>query len=104
MATLVKLSDGSTNTRNLLSDTSLRFAIRPPQRRYRWTDKEVVQLWDDIKRAHESNRASYFLGTLLLVPLSDDIGLSVIDGQQRITTLSILLAVLRDRCQALLNI
>ena len=49
--------------------------------------------------AHLEQRESYFLGTLLLEPLSDSC-VSVLDGQQRITTLSLLLAVLRDQCKS----
>ena len=55
-------------------------------------------MWADIIAAHTHNRDAYFLGTLLLVAL-ESAKVSVIDGQQRITTLSILLAILRDHCR-----
>ena len=100
MPTLVKISDGAISTNSLLSETNdLLFEIRPPQRRFKWRNQQIDQLWQDIRTAHETSRGSYFLGTLLLVELDDDRRVSVIDGQQRITTLSILLAVLRDHCQ-----
>ena len=73
------------------------FEIHPPQRRFRWEKDQVKQLWDDIRNAHTKGRASYFLGTLLLARIDEE-SVSVIDGQQRITTLSLLLAVLRDLC------
>lgn len=57
-----------------------------------------MQLWEDIRNAHVSMRDSYFLGTLLLAPTEHGTQ-SVIDGQQRLTTLSLLLAVLRDCCR-----
>ena len=42
---------------------------------------------------------TYFLGTLLVVPLDEGVKkVSIIDGQQRITTVSLLLATLRDHC------
>ena len=98
MPVLVKISDGAISTDNLLSENSgLLFEIRPPQRRFKWRNQHVKQLWDDIRKAHIDNRDSYFLGTLLLAPMEHG-KLSVIDGQQRLTTLSLLLAVLRDRC------
>ena len=76
------------------------FEIHPPQRRFKWKNQQVEDLWKDILNAHKNNCESYFLGrgTLLLVPLSDG-RVSVIDGQQRLATISILLAVLRDHCK-----
>lgn len=89
------------STRRLFDKTGQKlFEIHPPQRRFKWKKKQVVQLWEDILAAHDNNRKSYYLGTLLLVPLdADRVKVSVIDGQQRITTLSILVGVLRDRCK-----
>ena len=74
------------------------FVIRPPQRRFKWRNKQIGQLLDDIVAAREAGRDSYYLGTLLLAPLDDGRRLSIIDGQQRLTTISMLLAVLRDNC------
>ena len=88
------------------------------QRRFDWGPDEAIQLLDDILRAaaidtaeddRDSADPDYFLGTLLLLtnpgnPLpgsrGDDagglIGYEIIDGQQRLTTLTVLFAVLRD--------
>ena len=99
MPTIVKISDGAIPPSKLFSDNKLLFVIRPPQRRFKWKNQQIDQLWNDILNAYRANRDSYFLGTLLLAPLGDG-RVSVIDGQQRITTLSILLAVLRDHCRA----
>ena len=100
MPTLVKISDGAIPTKKLFSvSEDLLFEIHSPQRRFKWERQQIDQLWQDIIGAHESNRDSYFLGTLLLVRLDKNRRVSVIDGQQRITTLSILLAVLRDHCK-----
>ena len=99
MPTLVKISEGAISTSGLFSEThKLLFEIHPPQRRFKWRNQQIDQLWQDILTAHKAKRDSYFLGTLLLVTLDDGSRVSVIDGQQRITTLSFLLAVLRDRC------
>ena len=101
MPTLVKISGAATSTSGLFSETNnaLLFEIRPPQRRFKWRNRQIDQLWQDIVAAYKANRASYFLGTLLLVRSDDSPRVSVIDGQQRITTLSLLLAVLRDYCR-----
>ena len=71
------------------------------QRRYKWERKQVDELWNDIYRAYQEGRSAYFLGTLLLIPHESNESTafsSIIDGQQRIATLSLLLAVLRDYC------
>ena len=87
------------STSGLLSgNDELLFVILPPQRRFKWKNQQVDQLWQDILTALKAKRDSYFLGTLLLVQLGNGHKVSVIDGQQRITTLSMLLAVLRDYC------
>lgn len=99
MPPLVRISEGAIAPNSLFSETTgLLFEIRPPQRRFKWKKQQVDQLWEDILTAYKGNRDSYFLGTLLLVPIEDG-KVSVIDGQQRIATLSILLAVLRDQCK-----
>lgn len=95
MPQLVKITDGASSTTDLFS--AILFEILPPQRRFKWDRQQVDQLWEDIRKAHTSNHDSYFLGTLLLVPTNPR-KLSVIDGQQRLTTVSLLLAVLRDQC------
>ena len=98
MLGLVTISDNERSPNQLFSEFSgLFFEIRPPQRRFKWAAKQVGQLWQDIIRAYNNNKESYFLGSVLLVPIQDTNNkASVIDGQQRITTLSLLLAVLRD--------
>lgn len=74
------------------------FKVPEYQRPYSWEKEHCEQLFDDI---YESNRDSeYFLGTIILQEIGD-IGIGkkydIIDGQQRITTLQILLACLRDK-------
>ena len=75
------------------------FLLRIPdfQREYVWETDQAMQLLDDIAEACMSGRSTYFLGSLVLVG-SPESGATwdVIDGQQRITTLVLLLATLRD--------
>ena len=100
MPTLVRISEEAISTSSLFSETSdLLFEIHPPQRRFKWKKQQIDQLWQDITNAYNAERDSYFLGMLLLVQSNDSGTVSVIDGQQRITTISILLAVLRDHCK-----
>ena len=98
MPKLLKISDDAVHVQSLFSaNEGLLFEVRPPQRRFKWKKPQIVQLWSDIYNAYKKGSDAYFLGTLLLVDF-DDGRVSVIDGQQRITTMSILLAVLRDYC------
>ena len=94
----MRMSDGAFNLSQLFGNAYDRlFVIHPAQRRFKWGAGEVKQLWTDLSKAHDDGRDSYFLGTVLVVP-GDGNEVSVIDGQQRITALSLLVAVLRDAC------
>ena len=64
------------------------------QRQYSWTDEQLEALWDDLYEGYENqNNRCYFLGSIVVVKTGDY--LDVIDGQQRITTLIIMMDVLR---------
>jgi len=74
------------------------YKIPEYQRPYSWEKSHIDQLWDDLYEAWDSNgndNDSYFLGTIILIDNGDD-RLDILDGQQRITTLIIFYAVLRD--------
>lgn len=70
------------------------------QRPYSWDTTEWATLWDDVMAQYEGeDRSSHFMGALVTVPVkSVPVGVTkhlVIDGQQRLTTLSILLVAIR---------
>ncbi len=79
-----------------------RFVIPIYQRTYSWTDKECTQLWDDIYRAGSDDSIDvHFIGSIVYIEdgLSNNTKRSpnlVIDGQQRLTTITLLLAALAD--------
>lgn len=70
-----------------------RYRIPRYQRPYSWTRDQVSDLWNDLM--HEE---SYFLGSFVFnyENFNKDKVVEVIDGQQRLITLTLLLAVLRD--------
>jgi Protein of unknown function DUF262 len=71
--------------------------IPPYQRPYAWTPDEAKQLYVDLREAVEaSNDEPYFLGSVVLIRPQGELVGQVVDGQQRLTTLTILAAVLRD--------
>jgi len=65
------------------------------QRAYSWEENQCSELLEDLIIAFEDNDDSYFLGSIVLASSKDkpDI-LEVIDGQQRLTTLTLLIKVL----------
>ena len=79
---------------------SPQFVIPIYQRTYSWTDKQCRQLWDDILRAGSSDTiAVHFIGSIVYVEqgvfqVSHQAPLLVIDGQQRLTTVALLIEAL----------
>lgn len=72
------------------------FVIPEYQRPYAWGEEEARQLLSDLEDALERDSTEpYFLGSIVLVKGADSRA-EVIDGQQRLTTLTILLATMRD--------
>src|SRR5436190_17883772 len=75
--------------------TSELYRVPIYQRSYAWDDADIDDFWEDLRRALSADSPDYFLGTVVLTP-SDDGRVVIIDGQQRLATTTILLAVLRD--------
>lgn len=71
------------------------FQIPDYQRPYSWGDDEIGQLWDDLYLSFDSKEKYYFLGPVILAQTEKGY-LEVVDGQQRLTTLTILFCTLRD--------
>ncbi|WP_236648379.1 MULTISPECIES: DUF262 domain-containing protein [Micromonospora] len=76
------------------------------QRTYSWTKLQLERLWNDILKLAEDQvadpSATHFIGSLVLAPspANGPTGVAeylVVDGQQRLTTLTILLCAIRDR-------
>ncbi len=79
---------------------SPQFVIPIYQRTYSWTERECRQLWDDIVRTGSNEKLSaHFVGSIVYIEkglsnLTSQEPLLVIDGQQRLTTLTLILAAL----------
>jgi uncharacterized protein with ParB-like and HNH nuclease domain len=72
------------------------------QRPYSWEPRDWSTLWDDLMAQYETaDRSNHFMGAVVTVPVkSVPVGVTkhlVIDGQQRLTTLSLMLAAIRDK-------
>jgi len=82
---------------------SPQFVIPIYQRTYSWTERECRQLWDDILRTGANDAVSaHFVGSIVyiekgLYQITGQSPLMVIDGQQRLATMSVLLEALARR-------
>lgn len=75
------------------------FNIPDYQRGYKWNASDATKLLDDLKKFEESNPNDgdfYCLQNITLVPNKDGKYLNVVDGQQRLTTLYILLSYYKN--------
>lgn len=85
-----------------LGQPDVRFTIPVFQRVYSWSEQECADFWEDVNRAGEQGE-QHFMGVLLHA--IDPEGwqgagtLDIIDGQQRMTTLSIVLAALAEHLE-----
>jgi len=81
---------------------SSQFEIPIYQRTYSWTEKQCRQLWDDIVRCGSNDEiAVHFVGSIVYIErglsqVTHHSPLLVIDGQQRLTTVTLLLAALAE--------
>lgn len=80
---------------NIFTSEERQYIIPLYQREYAWGEKQIVRLIEDISDAEKDNKdaeneKNYYIGTLI-VSKRNDKKLEVIDGQQRLTTLFLLL-------------
>ncbi len=86
---------------------SPQFVIPIYQRTYSWTDRECQQLWDDLLKAGRDETVSgHFVGSIVyiergLYQVTSQSPLFVIDGQQRLTTVSLIVAALARALESL---
>jgi uncharacterized protein with ParB-like and HNH nuclease domain len=103
----MKIQTEQTTLESFFSGLSTRYRVPTYQRNYSWTSDEIEQLWNDLTAAFDAGD-SYFVGTLVLN--SEQSGESgqdghydIVDGQQRLTTISIIFSAMRNIGQELLH-
>jgi Protein of unknown function DUF262 len=79
---------------HVLRDKRLR--VPPYQRGYSWESEEVSEFWWDLRAAFGTLNPQYFLGTIVLTDEGKGGHRTIIDGQQRLTTTSLLFIALRN--------
>ena len=75
------------------------FEIPYYQRPYAWTTEQAGDLFDDLYefKTRQDIGDAYFLGSIVLIKRETEAKSDVIGGQQRLTTLTILLAAIKSR-------
>ncbi|WP_333742825.1 GmrSD restriction endonuclease domain-containing protein [Streptomyces ardesiacus] len=91
---------------DLVQGRAQQFQVPLYQRTYSWSEKHLKQLWSDILEqaglleSQEEKASTHFLGSVVLAPSPQNDATFprwlVVDGQQRLTTLSLALAAIRD--------
>ena len=75
-----------------------RYIIPVYQRKYDWKLENCRQLYSDLKKIVQDGRSSHFFGSIVssVVPQGSKIVYHIIDGQQRLTTVTLLLLAMRN--------
>lgn len=89
----------------LISEMNVRFVVPVYQRPYSWDEEQCVQLWDDVLACGRARSVPHFTGSIVTI---QDGSLSpagvapflLIDGQQRITTITLMLIALARYAEA----
>lgn len=87
-----------TNLNSFLSTDSVEFIIPTYQRNYAWQREQCQQLLDDLRRIAQNDK-EHFLGTITYITHQGEGGVRefvVIDGQQRLTSVMLLLKALQQ--------
>lgn len=96
-----------TRTISDLFSVKRKYVVPRFQRAYSWSKEQVKELWDDIitnikiNSEEDINHEEYFIGALVLVGDDKSNVMQIVDGQQRLTTITILLSVLCERFKEL---
>lgn len=84
---------------------AVQFVIPVFQRDYNWHEEQCQQLWNDILRAGQTEHGEHFFGPVVYVSTTGQSAAFtrwlLIDGQQRMTTVSLLMAAIRDHISKL---
>ncbi|NVJ67102.1 MAG: DUF262 domain-containing protein [Gammaproteobacteria bacterium] len=94
------LLNTSTVTLDDLLSASKIYHVPPYQRDYSWSEEHWEDLWEDIVALIENNETFHYMGSIVLQKIQDKES-SIIDGQQRFTTFSIIILTIIKKIQDL---
>ena len=94
MATTDTFEPDSLNIRDIFCNGGVAYKVPDYQRRYSWKQEQLDALWGDLYESYQNDHeACYFLGSIVVVKNENNV-FELIDGQQRLTTLMIMVSVL----------
>lgn len=96
----MKITPASLTLNQLFGSTNEQYVIPTYQRRYSWHERQVGELMDDV--AAIENGDTHLLGSIVCLAGHHKAGLNqleLVDGQQRLTTVSIVLECIRERLE-----
>ncbi|UZQ54440.1 DUF262 domain-containing protein [Trichothermofontia sichuanensis B231] len=103
MARINLLETRTTRFGDLISNGKI-YQVPPFQRDYAWQEENWEDLWQDILMLHTNPDASHYMGALVLQNANrSDKEFTIIDGQQRLATLSIIAIAVIDKLQKLVD-
>lgn len=95
---MTKKISGSEYPLSKIFSSDFDYEIPSYQRPYAWTVDQASELFDDLYDFYKNEQEEgYFLGSIVLIKEEDKPKSEVIDGQQRLTTLTLLLAALTSK-------
>lgn len=97
MGSNLDISASEANLQNIFTRSN-RFTVPDYQRLYSWKESQWSEFWADLTTLDEED--THFLGSIVVIQHQksyDELNeLELVDGQQRITTISLLLRVMRE--------
>ena len=104
MARINLLDTKTTNFRDLIGNGKI-YRVPLFQRDYSWREENWEDLWQDILMLHQDPESSHYMGAIVLQnSANSDKEWTIIDGQQRFATLSILAISFIDKLSQLVNL
>ncbi|MEL7494475.1 MAG: DUF262 domain-containing protein, partial [Cyanobacteria bacterium J06554_11] len=104
-----RLLDTRTTSFGELLGNGRRYQVPTFQRDYAWTEENWEELWQDILTSYEMEEPHFMGAIVTQIPHKTDISfrkgnrILIVDGQQRLTTLSILVIAVIYQLQVLIN-
>jgi uncharacterized protein with ParB-like and HNH nuclease domain len=103
MARINLLDTRTTSFGDLIGNGKI-YRVPPFQRDYSWNEENWENLWQDILALHRNPDSSHYMGALVLQSSStSDKEFTIIDGQQRLASLSIIAIAVIDKIQKLVE-
>jgi uncharacterized protein with ParB-like and HNH nuclease domain len=103
MARINLLDTRTTSFGDLIGNGKI-YRVPPFQRDYSWSEENWEDLWQDVKALHTNPDSSHYMGALVLQSSdTSDKEFTIIDGQQRLATLSIIAIAVIEKIQRLVD-